>query len=126
MKRFLSLALAASLVALITIIVTDTASAQSTQGQGKGSLGVKWGSYDNDGDGILNCNDPDYVKPQDGTGKKLGGQSMSGKVGYGPGNGSGNNGIGPRDGSGFGKGSGTGTGIGVCDGTGPKGNGRSK
>jgi hypothetical protein len=117
MKRFLSLALAASLVAFFTLIAVDAAHAQSAKGQGKAAQAVSWGSFDDDGDGILNCNDPDYVRPQDGTGKKLGrsvgsqsrsGNSANGQIGV------------------SGLGTGTGTGTGVCDGTGPKGKGRGK
>ena len=78
--------------------------------------------FDDDGDGIPNGQDDDYVKPQDGSGKKLmkgkAFQNKVGKGGYGPGDGTGNSGLGPRDGTGFGAMSKTG----VCDGTGPKGN----
>jgi hypothetical protein len=77
---------------------------------------------DIDGDGIPNGQDPDYVRPQDGTGqKKMNGKNSKTTFGgnkYGPGNGTGNSGIGPKDGTGKGSGNGTG----VCDGTGPKGN----
>ena len=52
-------------------------------------------TQDADGDGIPNAQDPDYVRPQDGSG-----------AGYGSGTAAG-----------------TGTGTGVCDGTGPKGSG---
>ncbi len=65
---------------------------------------------------------PDFVKPEDGTGRKMmNGKNTQTKFGgnkYGPGNGTGNNGVGPKDGTGYGSGNGTGT----CDGTGPKGN----
>jgi hypothetical protein len=128
MNRFLSLAMAIALMAFFSSLSIDTASAQTTPEKGKAVQGEKWGSFDDDGDGILNCQDPDYVRPQDGTGKKLGkmhsGKSMNGKGGYGPSNGAGNSGIGPRDGSGYGKASGAGNGV--CDGTGPKGKGRSR
>jgi len=83
--------------------------------------GINDYALDSDGDGIPNCQDPDYVRPLDGSGQKF----MNGKSakfshgGYGPGGGMGNQGIGPKDGTGYGPGSGTGTGI--CDGTGPKG-----
>ena len=77
--------------------------------------------FDDDGDGIPNGQDPDYVKPEDGTGKKfmrgVKSQNKFGKGGFGPGDGTGNSGLGPRDGTGFGPGDGTGE----CDGTGPKG-----
>jgi hypothetical protein len=74
----------------------------------------KRGSFDDDGDGIMNCQDSDYSRPKDGTGKKLG-KMQGGKGGAGKG--------------GFGTGSGGatgGTGTGICDGTGPKGKGRSR
>jgi hypothetical protein len=77
--------------------------------------------FDDDGDGIPNGQDPDYVKLKDGSGKKfMQGNLVKNKFGngsYGPGDGTGNSGLGPRDGTGYGPGSGTGT----CDGTGPKG-----
>jgi len=130
MKGLLSFALAAFVLAFITMFTADTASAQTEKGQGKNTQEQRWGSFDDDGDGILNCQDPDYVRPMDGTGKKLGKVHMykgaNGKGGYGPGDGTGNSGIGPRDGSGYGKTSGAGSGTGVCDGAGPKGKGRGK
>ncbi len=77
--------------------------------------------FDNDGDGIPNGQDPDYVKPMDGSGKKFMHGNMSknnvGKGAFGTGDGTGNSGVGPKDGTGYGSGFGTGT----CDGTGPKG-----
>lgn len=79
--------------------------------------------FDDDGDGIPNGQDPDYVKPKDGSGKKFMHGNMSknkfGKGGFGPGDGTGNSGLGPKDGTGYGAASGSGTGV--CDGTGPKG-----
>ena len=71
---------------------------------------------DVDKDGIPNRNDPDFVRPMDGSGKKWSSANARGK-----GMGSGHQGIGPRDGSGRGAKSGNGTGTGTCDGTGPKG-----
>lgn len=59
---------------------------------------------DADGDGIPNGEDPDWVRPQDGTGKQLGKMK----------NGSGQRGTGRI-------GNGQRFGNGVCDGTGPKG-----
>ena len=86
--------------------------------------GINDNAIDSDGDGIINCLDPDYVRPQDGTGRKLmkGNAIKLGKGGFGPANGTGNQVVGPKDGTGYG--SGTGTGTGICDGTGPKGNAR--
>jgi hypothetical protein len=131
MKQALSFALAAALAAFLILFTTDRAVAQTAKGksaQEKAGPAQQWGSFDDDGDGIPNCQDPDYVRPKDGTGKKLGKMHMfkgaNGNSGFGPGNGSGNSGIGPRDGTGFGKAAGAGTGV--CDGTGPKGKGRGK
>lgn len=121
MKQILSLTLALAVMALLSTLNTDTAYAQSNGNQfGKGAV-HHWGPLDDDGDGIPNGLDPDYVKPKDGTGHQFGklngGAMMMNRkgYGYGPGNGTGNHGIGPRDGTGFGPGTGT------CDGTGPKG-----
>jgi len=129
MKKTLSVTLAALLAAFMLVLATDTATAQTGNGQGVRSQtggGPALWSFDDDGDGIPNCQDPDYVQPKNGSGKKLGqGQGVKGgkgSNGYGPGNGTGNTGIGPRDGSGFGAGAGSG----LCDGSGPKGNGRGK
>jgi hypothetical protein len=119
-RRNLSLIL--SLVFLLAFYFTVDTSAQSA-GKKNGKAFVDMNGdgvcdqfqagygFDDDGDGIPNGQDPDYVKPKDGTGKKFG------KGGFGPGDGTGNSGLGPRDGTGYGSGSGTGT----CDGTGPKG-----
>lgn len=71
---------------------------------------------DADGDGIPNGQDPDWVKPQDGTGNM--GQHQNGQLTK----------------AGFGKdsfrsgvqGAGRATGAGVCDGTGPKGAAKKK
>jgi len=81
--------------------------------------GINDNAYDSDGDGIINCLDPDFVRPMDGTGRKLmkGNASKFGRGGYGPGDGTGNNAVGPKDGTGYG----AGTSLGICDGTGPKG-----
>ena len=88
--------------------------------------GLNDNAFDSDGDGIPNGQDPDFVRPKDGTGKQnRNGKNTQTKFGgnkYGPGNGTGNNGVGPKDGTGNGSGNGTGT----CDGTGPKGRGGRK
>ena len=124
MKQILSFSVAIAALAVLTILNNSTALAQTGSNQlGKGAM-QQWGPFDDDGDGIPNGLDPDYVKPNDGTGHqfgKLNGRAkwMYGKgFGYGPGMGLGNQGIGPRNGSGYGPGTGT------CDGTGPKGKGR--
>ncbi len=96
---------------------------------------------DDDGDGIPNGQDPDYVRPLDGTGRRLGRlqaepmgplaflrfwwrQGLLGPIGvirmssgYGPGDGTGNGGVGPQDGTGYGPGASEGS----CDGDGPHG-----
>ena len=90
---------------------------------------------DSDGDGIPNGLDPDYVKPEDGTGlmnrwahrygelfRRYFGEdavaSMNGMGGYkyGPGDGTGT-GAGPGDGSGFGPGTGAGDSPGEGEGS---------
>ena len=85
---------------------------------------------DADGDGIPNGQDPDYVRPEDGTGSQLRHQyGKPGEVGdnvkgFGQGNGkmNANKGEGPGQGGGrnhaYGPGDGTGTGVGPADGTG--------
>lgn len=75
---------------------------------------------DHDNDGIPNCQDPDWSRPQDGTGYKnrnanLSGKQLGSKKDY-------------RSGNTWSKGSfrqnKSSLGIGLCDGTGPKGNAR--
>lgn len=146
MKRMISFALAASVLAFIIIIGPGTSSAQTTGSEQKvanqekvanqvkaanqeklanqakvsnkvsAGRGEKWGAFDDDGDGIVNCQDPDYVLPRDGTGKKLG-KMHGGKGMYGNRAGYGQQGSGGMTG---------GAGTGVCDGTGPKGKGRGR
>ncbi|HBD09352.1 MAG TPA: hypothetical protein DCZ69_13935 [Syntrophobacteraceae bacterium] len=111
MNRVKSLALAIGLVALVLAFTFDSASAQTTPAPGKSGVQKSWGSFDDDGDGIINCQDPDFVRPMDGTGKKLG-QRHGGQLG----NGNGLKNSGKIDCPG----------TGVCDGTGPKGKGRGK
>ena len=122
MKRILSLTTMLAVLALLSMYNSDTAYAQTAGNQFGKAAAFQHGPFDDDGDGIPNGQDPDYVKPMDGSGRQFGkmngGATMNGKGnGYGPGNGTGNQGIGPRDGSGYGPGTGT------CDGTGPKGKG---
>ena len=75
---------------------------------------------DNDNDGIPNCQDPDWSKPQDGTGNKNrnGYNSSSNQFGNRKGNQGGNtwNSQSSRQNR-------TSFGNGICDGTGPKGKG---
>jgi len=79
---------------------------------------------DADGDGIPNGQDPDWVKPADGTGYKE--QNKQGAAGA---NGAGAKGQYQMGKGGFRTGStaaGRMTGAGVCDGTGPKGSAQRK
>lgn len=94
---------------------------------------------DDDGDGIPNGLDPDYVRPEDGTGNQfkwgltidlfgegvgnmfgenLGEAAQNGYI-YGPGDGTGS--IGPNDGTGFGPGTSAGEGPGEDGGDGRRG-----
>ncbi len=132
MKHLLSAALPATLVGLLMVLIAGTAGAQTTSPiQGKSNPVVARGGFDDDGDGILNCQDPDYVPAKDGTGKQLGRAhgltNTSTNGGFGPGDGTGNKGARPLDGTGFGKTQGVGaSSLGVCDGTGPKGKCRGR
>jgi len=119
MKRMLAAVLVVALVFFLSALHTD-AMAQTTgkqTGKTSGSYGPH-GPIDTDGDGIPNHSDPDFKKPQDGSGHKFG-KAHAGKGMMGKGNGAGQ---GLRNGSG----AGSGTGTGVCDGTGPKGKGRGR
>jgi hypothetical protein len=104
---------------------------QNTNQNSKGFIdingdGINDKSVDSDGDGIPNCLDTDFVRPQDGSGNKYMkgniNKNRTGNGGYGPGDGTGNSGVGPRDGTGNGPGGSSGD----CDGTGPKGNRRGR
>ncbi|MDP2207564.1 MAG: hypothetical protein Q8K98_02155 [Bacteroidota bacterium] len=127
MKNLKFTAAIVALFALFMFVASSDAYSQ-TKGKGNGVKGfvdlngdgINDHALDADGDGIPNGKDPDFVKPQDGTGRKMmnGKTAKSGKGGFGPGDGTGNKGVGPRDGSG----NGPGTGTGDCDGTGAKGN----
>lgn len=93
--------------------------------------GICDGSRDHDNDGIPNGQDPDWTKPQDGTGNQF-------KKGNGGSNGNGNGNRNQNPGNQFGNknefrsGNGwsnqsfrlnrAGSGSGICDSTGPKGN----
>jgi len=84
------------------------------------SDGINDNAVDSDGDGIPNGQDPDYVKPNDGTGQKFQngkgkGENKKGNM-WGPNDGTGNSGIGPKDGTGYGSGSGNGGGTGTGSG----------
>ncbi len=134
----LALGMLASL-ALAASAAPSSASRQTTLATGH--------MTDSDGDGTPDCLDPDYVPPQDGTGRKLGRSAAqpsltqnlfqylwkwqfrflgpltivrvpgSAASGYGPGDGTGNGGVGPQDGTGYGPGP---NGTGDCDGSGPE------
>jgi hypothetical protein len=75
--------------------------------------GINDNAIDSDGDGIPNGQDPDYVKPNDGTGQMN-------QYGKGKGENKKGNMWGPNDGTGYGPGGKSGN----CDGTGPKRGGR--
>ena len=113
MKKVLSLTLSFALVAMLVALTADEATAQ-TKGRmvGKSAMN-QHGSFDTDGDGIPNGQDPDYVKPQDGTGHRFGKMNGAGTM----------NGAGKMYGKSNGRGGSLGQGGGSCDGTGPKGNG---
>ena len=150
MKALTSIISVLALVMAFTLFVSDDAAAQ-TRGHGYNVRGFVDNDGDGfndlapdaDGDGIPNGQDPDYVRPQDGTGNQFGGReslvndgnsfrNWYGQMhrwfygnpgegrgnGWGPGDGTGNGGNGPGDGTG------NGPGTGDCDGTGPHGPGR--
>lgn len=127
MKRPMTLPMALLLIGAFTFLTLDGAYAQAAGNQYGKKYAEQYGPRDDDGDGIPNGQDPDFVKPKDGTGKKLGQAKkgvakMNGKgSGFGPGDGTGKSGVGPKDGTGYGRK--TGVGSGNCDGTGPKGRG---
>jgi hypothetical protein len=126
MKRSISFLLAFAAVVLFAAWAQpESYSQDANKQQGKAVVqqptqGV--GMFDDDGDGIPNCQDPDYTRPRDGTGKKLGRMNNGGRGGAGTAScmGSGSRGMGPRDGSGP-RGQ-----MGLCDGTGPKGKASAK
>jgi hypothetical protein len=101
--------------ALVVLVAsTATVAAQGVQQQTQTATSVGPRFVDNNGDGICDL----Y---QTGT-RPANGQAGSRRgAGYGRGSGNGT-GVGPQDGSGFGRGPAAGNGV--CDGTGPKGNGR--
>ncbi len=123
MKRTISMMLALAVVLLFAAWTQSDAYSQAAEKQqGKGGMQQRGvGMFDDDGDGIPNGQDPDFTRPRDGTGKKLGRMNHGGRGAIGSGSclGSGARGNGPRDGSGP-RGQ-----IGLCDGTGPKGQGRA-
>jgi hypothetical protein len=83
MKRIIFSAAAFAVIALLGLISTDDATAQGLGQQfGKGAGSHQYGPFDEDGDGIPNCLDPDYVKPKDGTGNQFG--KGNGKAGQAP------------------------------------------
>ncbi len=137
MKR--SILVLSSLVLIALLAASGTASAATTPTGGGYAYLV-----DSDGDGIPNCQDPDYTPPLDGTGFQRGKLAAAtptagtfnfrytwnwrmpfvlgmwiptlSTVGFGPGDGTGYDGDGPADGTGYGPGP---FGTGDCDGDGP-------
>lgn len=124
----------AVLLALIALFILTTSPAMAAP-PGPGGPVVSCpnpAAPDDDGDGIPNGQDPDYVPPADGTGRQWGSRaSMLGPLywmwtyevaarnllipirswvsrsgGWGPGDGTGNGGNGPKDGTGYGPGPG--------------------
>lgn len=152
-------ALATTLTGLVLVLGLMLISTDIAQAQGRGNGYTVRGFEDTDGDGfndlapdadndgIPNGQDPDYTRPQDGTGNQFGNGGIHGVDnmfqnwyrnmhqwfiggpgemqgqgpghGYGPGDGDGNGGDGPQDGTGYGPG-----GDGDCDGDGPHGPGQ--
>lgn len=158
MKTLSKMLVVLSLVLAVGLYLNGSITyAQKTNGNnpGKGFIdlngdGINDHAIDSDGDGIPNGQDPDYVRPQDGTGQKFMhqnkfkylnqhkfqnmiqnkgngfGKSMAGQLSA-SGNKFGYN-WGPGDGTGNnhigpqdGTGYGPGGGTGLCDGTGPNG-----
>ena len=153
MNKILSFLAILALAAGLGALQVDPAVAQTGNGHGVGGFldedgdGFNDLAPDADGDGIPNGLDPDYVRPEDGSGnawkhgdgeaqgegfwfklrqqfKGAGGnrggdRSGGGGNGYGAGDGTGNGGVGPQDGTG------NGPGTGDCDGSGSgRANGR--
>ncbi len=102
---------------LALLLLTNTAALAQTGGEksGKGAM-FQRGPIDDDGDGIPNGLDPDYVKPQDGSGHQFGKKSQNTQ------NNQELNGNGTRTRARTMNITGAKAGSGVCDGTGPKGN----
>ena len=143
MKHILSLAALLAFALTLTIVNTDSASAQGKPA-GKGFVdlnndGINDNAMDEDGDGIPNGQDADYTGTPPGNGRGFvdadgdgindnapdadgdgipNGQDPDFESGTGTGSPAG------KTFRGSGEGSGTGTGTGDCDGTGPKSNGR--
>jgi len=68
MKRTISFSLALLMLGVFSLLTLDSANAQQVGNQyGKKNM-EQYGPRDDDGDGIPNGQDPDYVKPKDGTG----------------------------------------------------------
>lgn len=112
MKRNVSLILLIALATTLIALGPDQAQAQNPGKQLGRSAMSHYGPFDDDGDGIPNGQDPDYVRPQDGTGHQFGKMHGAGKM------------YGKTNGQGMGQHNRWGFGNRVCDGTGPKGRGR--
>lgn len=112
MKRTLSLILSVGLVAALIALTTDQAQAQNAGRQIGKSAMSHYGPFDDDGDGIPNGQDPDYVRPQDGTGHQFGKMHDSVRM------------YGKSHARGIGQRTRLHLHTGVCDGTGPRGRGR--
>lgn len=147
MKRILFLAALFAFALTLTVVNTQSASAQGKPAN-KGFVdlnndGINDNAMDEDGDGIPNGQDPDYTGTPMGNGRGFvdadgdgindnapdadgdgipNGQDPDFQPGTGTGSPAGKALRG--NGAGMGTGEGTGTGTGDCDGTGPKGSGR--
>ncbi|MCI0512246.1 hypothetical protein L0128_03445 [candidate division KSB1 bacterium] len=89
MKRFTQTLVLGLMAALVAFGTMDEINAQTTQ-HGPGFIdengdGINDNALDADGDGIPNGQDPDYTKPQDGSGRQAGRKGQSGLGQYGPG-----------------------------------------
>src|SRR4030042_5874256 len=104
MNRILSVVTMLAVLGLLSTFNSDTAYAQTGKQSAKGAM-HQYGPFDEDGDGIPNGQDPDFVKPKDGSGHKFG-QTGNGQV-NGKGNGNKNS---KGQGSSYGPGNGNGLG----------------
>lgn len=137
MKTIIRFSLMFMLAAGLVFIMAPTASAQTSQGDGKGFIdvdgdGLNDNARDDDGDGIPNGQDDDYLPPQDGSGaqnnmamqKKNKGETQEAfrnRIQTFQRTGTMSQVQTRTKGKGNGDGSGSANGGGDCDGTGPKG-----
>lgn len=115
--------IALAFIAMLTVLAfTSAPVVADPPGNGGGGICPNPNAPDDDGDGIPNGQDPDYVPPCDGSNRHRGpgygyrwmlrwgiqpayfGGIWVGTFGWGPGDGTGNGGVGPQDGTGYGPG----------------------